>query len=67
MEVIPGLLYIGNNIQGHSDYIQKDLKIQGKISCCTEEISEQAEGPGFMRISISDDNGMYRQPLPGLS
>ena len=37
MEVISGLLYLGNLTQGSAPYIQKDLKIKGHVKCCNEE------------------------------
>ena len=37
LEIIPGLLYLGNWQHGNSAYIQKDLKMKGHINCCVEE------------------------------
>ena len=37
IEVIPGLLFLGNWRQGNAAYIQKDLKVRGHVNCCPTE------------------------------
>ncbi|GFO35937.1 serine/threonine/tyrosine-interacting-like protein 1 [Plakobranchus ocellatus] len=37
LEIIQGLLYMGDWRQGNAPYIQKDLKIRAHINCCVEE------------------------------
>ena len=36
LEIIPSLLYLGDNRHGNAPYIQKDLKIKGHINCKIE-------------------------------
>lgn len=36
VEIIPGVLYLGNWRQGNAPYVQKDLKIKSHINCCVE-------------------------------
>ena len=36
VEIIQGLLYMGNWRQGNGAYVQKDLKIRGHVNCCIE-------------------------------
>lgn len=54
IEIIPGLLYLGNWNHGNIPYIQKDLKIKGHINCCQEPDTFFTEGPNLQTISISD-------------
>ncbi|CAH1801705.1 unnamed protein product [Owenia fusiformis] len=55
IEIMPGLLYVGNARQGNAAYIQKDLKVQGHINCCVEagEFFSK-EGPQLMHIPVED-------------
>ncbi|XP_067929304.1 serine/threonine/tyrosine-interacting-like protein 1 [Watersipora subatra] len=55
MEVLPGLLYLGNTEQGRADYIQKDLKIQGRIACNVIGESCEPDSCEFLNLVIPED------------
>jgi len=57
VEIIQGLLYMGNWRQGNGAYVQKDLKIRGHVNCCIEaETFFPEPGPHLLHIQVEDDN-----------
>lgn len=55
IEMIPGLLYLGDWTQANAAYIQKDLKVKGHINCCVEEETFfKADSPSLLHIPIRD-------------
>ncbi|XP_059162084.1 serine/threonine/tyrosine-interacting-like protein 1 isoform X2 [Physella acuta] len=57
VEIIQGLLYMGNWQHGNAPYIQKDLKIRGHINCCVEAETYFPEpGPHLLHIQVEDEN-----------
>ncbi|ESP00991.1 hypothetical protein LOTGIDRAFT_238401 [Lottia gigantea] len=57
IEIIPGLLYLGNWQQGNAAYVQKDLKIKGHINCVIESETYFPEsGPQLLHIQVEDRN-----------
>jgi len=57
VEIIQGLLYMGNWRQGNGAYVQKDLKIRGHVNCCIEaEMFFPEPGPHLLHIQVEDDN-----------
>ncbi|CAG5132906.1 unnamed protein product [Candidula unifasciata] len=57
LEILPGLLYLGNWRQGNSPQVQKDMKIRGHINCCVEAETMFTEpNPHLLHIQVNDDN-----------
>ncbi|RUS72098.1 hypothetical protein EGW08_020143 [Elysia chlorotica] len=57
VEVIQGLLYMGDWRQGNAPYIQKDLKIRAHINCCVEEETFFPDPcPQLLQLQVEDDN-----------
>ncbi|XP_055861615.1 serine/threonine/tyrosine-interacting-like protein 1 isoform X1 [Biomphalaria glabrata] len=57
IEVLQGLLYVGNWRHGNTPHIQKHLKIKGHINCCVEAETFFSE-PGTHLLHIQVDDNM---------
>jgi len=57
VEIIQGVLYLGNWRQGNAGYIQKDLKIKAHINICVEaETFIKEPAPELLHIQVEDTN-----------
>jgi len=57
VEILQGLLYLGNWRQGNAPYIQKDLKIKAHVCICLEAGTFFREaGPQNMHVQVEDSN-----------
>ncbi|KAH9503170.1 Serine/threonine/tyrosine-interacting-like protein 1 [Bulinus truncatus] len=57
VEVLQGLLYVGNWRHGNMPHIQKHLKIKGHINCCVEAETFFSEpGTHLLHIQTDDDS-----------
>ncbi|XP_074656383.1 serine/threonine/tyrosine-interacting-like protein 1 [Tubulanus polymorphus] len=55
IEIIPGLLYLGNKRQGSAPYIFKDVKIKCAINCTMNEAEDVApENPDVIDVPVTD-------------
>ncbi|CAL1534493.1 unnamed protein product [Lymnaea stagnalis] len=57
VEIVQGLLYLGNWHHGNAPHVQKNLKIRGHINCCIEaETFFPEPGPHLLHIQVEDDS-----------
>ena len=62
VEVIPGVLYMGNAEQASAPHVYKDLKIKGTVACVPEKPDnelQKCENPAaFIHLPLSDETGI---------
>lgn len=60
VEVIPGLLYMGNHQQASAPHVYYDLKIKGTVVCTLDVGTSktlETQDESFMHLPMTDDTG----------